>query len=155
MIGTALTAATSMLETSTPIASPLTSRSPNGLPEKRRKMKENLRVRRYTSRERGRAKTERDWVVRKWKYRVRRCRANVKCFTKILSVKYFTQICLGWFGWLKIFYFWPNILLQNKYCKMWKYFPKNILHRNKWRVNNLIYQGLKDLHVQPLINKVI
>ena len=69
--------------------------------------------------------------------------------------KYFTQICLGWFGWLKIFYFWPNILLQNKYCKMWKYFPKNILHWNKWRVNNLIYQGLKDLHVQSLINKVI
>ena len=126
MIGTVVTVATSMLESSTPTASPLTSRSPNGLPEKRRKMRENLRVRRYSSRERGRAKTERDWVLRKWKYRVGRRRANVKCFTKILNVKYFTQICLGWFGWLKIFYCKANMV-------KWE----NILHRNKQSVSVL------------------
>ena len=61
--------------------------------------------------------------------------ASVKYFTNISSVKHFTQICLGWFGWLKIFYFGLNILQQNKHCKMWKYFPKNILHQNKRSLN--------------------
>ena len=30
---------------------------------------------------------------------------HVKCFTKISSIKHFIQIYLGWFDWLKIFYF--------------------------------------------------
>ena len=61
--------------------------------------------------------------MRKWKCRVRGRRANVKCFTKILSVKYFTQICLDWFGWLKIFYWktnmvkWENIFLKICYIE--------------------------------------
>ena len=62
-------------------------------------------------------------------------REMVKYFTKILSVKYFTQICLDWFSWLKIFYFWLNILLQNKHYKIKKYFPTDILRENKHIIN--------------------
>ena len=44
---------------------------------------------------------------------------------------------------MKIFYFWPNILLQNKHCKMWNYFLKifyfDALITNISLSNNLFY----------------
>ena len=67
---------------------------------------------------------------------------NVKCFTKISSVKHFIQICLSCL-FDEIFYFWPNILLQNKHCKMWNYFLKifyfDALITNISLSNNLFY----------------
>ena len=58
-------------------------------------------------------------------------------YQNFLSVKYFTQIYLGWFGWLKIFYFWLNILPQNKHWKIRKYFLANILNWNKRSVKSI------------------
>ena len=52
------------------------------------------------------------------------CAQKCKNFTNISSVKHFTQICLIVVWLMNIFYFWPNILLQNKHCKMWNYFLK-------------------------------
>ena len=57
-----------------------------------------------------------------------------KMFYQNFKCKIFYINLPSWFGWLKIFYFWLNILLQNKHSKIGKYFSKNILHQNKQSV---------------------
>ena len=100
---------------------PYHSRSPNGLPE--RKEEREGRTLEWGCIEvmRGRAKIERDWGVRKWKYRVKREERKCEMFSQNFKCK--TQICsLIWL--IEIFHFWLNILLQNKHRKMKKYFLK-------------------------------
>ena len=36
-----------------------------------------------------------------------------------------------------------NILLENKHCKIRKYFLKNILHQNKWSISLITEKALK------------
>ena len=64
------------------------------------------------------------------KCRVWERRRNCKMFYWLFKCKKFYHFCLWFFLWLKIFYIWLIILLQNKHCKIWKYFTSKQTERN-------------------------
>ena len=73
---------------------------------------ENLRVRRERVWEGLRYKGVSGWELQ----------SKCKMFYQNFKRKIFYINLPSWFSWLKIFYFWLNILLQNKHSKMGKYF---------------------------------
>ena len=67
------------------------------------------------------------------RYWVKRERENAKFYRNFKFKKFCTNLpILIWL--IENIYFWLDILLQNKHCKIWKYFSKNILHWNKQSV---------------------
>ena len=112
--------------------------------------REELMVDWVVERNMRKRKSEREVVHRDWESSI-----NVKYFTNISSVKYFTQIGLSWLGWLKIFFFWQNILLQNKHCKMWKYFTSKQTKRKRHHIFKTFLNHVHKQWVSKIALKVV